>query len=115
MCILHKIILFKKKTTKDNTMIFVHKNADKKCEIWNITLTIIAFNFIFYQVDGQWSIWTEWTGCSQSCGGGVMTRNRRCDSPPPDPEGASCVGNDRETKPCEEQVCPGKGRTSVQL
>ncbi|XP_053382454.1 uncharacterized protein LOC123540032 [Mercenaria mercenaria] len=57
-------------------------------------------------VDGEWSAWTNWTSCSMSCGGGIATRTRRCDSPPPDTEGKQCVGNSSETISCKEEKCP---------
>lgn len=32
-------------------------------------------------VHGQWSGWSDWSNCSRSCGGGVMYRERFCNSP----------------------------------
>lgn len=32
-------------------------------------------------IDGGWSSWTEWSECSRSCGGGVITRERECSRP----------------------------------
>eukprot|EP00913_Durusdinium_trenchii_P023730 g22288.t1 len=29
--------------------------------------------------DGQWGVWTDWSPCSASCGGGVTFRRRRVD------------------------------------
>lgn len=34
-------------------------------------------------------------------------RRRRCDSPPPDPDGQPCNGADNETKTCNSDKCPG--------
>ena len=39
-------------------------------------------------VDGQWSDWEDWSECTASCGGGFRSRQRRCDSPPPQHGGA---------------------------
>lgn len=32
-------------------------------------------------VDGQWGAWSPWEECSRTCGGGVSSSVRHCDSP----------------------------------
>jgi len=58
-------------------------------------------------VNGDWSNWTEWTGCSHSCGVGVRTRSRMCDSPAPQHGGHACVGESQQLEACNTEACPG--------
>ncbi|CAD6193175.1 unnamed protein product [Caenorhabditis auriculariae] len=53
-----------------------------------------------------WSAWTEWTGCTKSCGFcGSMTRRRTC---PARKFGCSCgTGYEKETKSCGSNLCDG--------
>ncbi|KAK3606592.1 hypothetical protein CHS0354_004438, partial [Potamilus streckersoni] len=57
-------------------------------------------------VNGNWSEWTVWTVCSVSCGGGSMSRSRRCDSPSPGSYGLNCTGQEHETEICNMEDCP---------
>ncbi|RXN17958.1 SCO-spondin [Labeo rohita] len=56
-------------------------------------------------VDGQWSEWTQWSGCDVLCGGGLMVRNRTCSNPPPKNGGRDCNGMSRQTLTCNTQSC----------
>ena len=67
-------------------------------------------NFIFsffFSVDGEWSTWQTWSGCSPRCGKGVQKRIRTCDSPAPINGGAPCSGSPVQKKPCSNE-CTGK-------
>ncbi|XP_072179385.1 uncharacterized protein [Diadema setosum] len=75
-------------------------------------------------IHGNWSEWTEWSPCSESCGGGIWNRTRECTNPPPNEHGMPCEGHDFEEEACNTQKCPGPGewnlgvrdgRRSVQL
>ncbi|KAK7002604.1 sushi von Willebrand factor type A EGF and pentraxin domain-containing protein 1 [Biomphalaria glabrata] len=58
-------------------------------------------------IDGQFGDWTTWSPCSTTCGGGVMTRDRKCDSPAPSQGGQDCnMSEARDTKSCNQQACP---------
>ncbi|KAM4593749.1 A disintegrin and metalloproteinase with thrombospondin motifs 17 isoform 1-T1 [Odontesthes bonariensis] len=62
-------------------------------------------------VDGDWSPWSQWSLCSRTCGTGVLFRQRKCDNPPPGPDGRNCPKASVEHKACEGAPCP-KGEPS---
>jgi hypothetical protein len=59
--------------------------------------------------DCEWAVWTEWSSCSATCGGGVMSRIKAL-ATPPRIGGKMCtkdgeVENVMEYKPCGETLC----------
>ena len=58
-------------------------------------------------VHGNWGAWGAWSTCSETCGSGVLTRYRSCNSPPPANGGSDCLGNNDETTSCLTTPCPG--------
>ncbi|KAL4223330.1 hypothetical protein ACF0H5_016801 [Mactra antiquata] len=56
-------------------------------------------------VNGGWTTWTDWSGCSVTCGAGLERRSRDCSNPPPGPGGKDCVGNNDDMKICMETIC----------
>ena len=62
----------------------------------------------FYLVDGNLTMWSEWTECSVSCGEGNTTRTRKCT--PAKYNGTDCSNATLvEVKPCNGSHghCPG--------
>ncbi|KAJ7365947.1 hypothetical protein OS493_002685 [Desmophyllum pertusum] len=59
-------------------------------------------------IDGGWSEWSEYTPCSQTCGGGVQYRERTCTNPPTQNNGKDCFGSAKgKWKICNSQIeCP---------
>uniref|UniRef100_A0A3P9MFP5 ADAM metallopeptidase with thrombospondin type 1 motif 18 n=1 Tax=Oryzias latipes TaxID=8090 RepID=A0A3P9MFP5_ORYLA len=57
-------------------------------------------------IHGQWSAWSQWSDCSRTCGGGVMYRERSCNSPRPQNNGKFCPGSGRLNQLCNTQSCP---------
>ncbi|XP_061172014.1 uncharacterized protein LOC133181544 [Saccostrea echinata] len=55
-------------------------------------------------IDGQWGSWSAWN-CSRTCGNGLNTRNRECDNPAPQHNGADCSGNSTESGACWAGTC----------
>ncbi|MGH0130883.1 UNVERIFIED_CONTAM: hypothetical protein FKN15_018346 [Acipenser sinensis] len=63
-----------------------------------------------FKQDGHWSHWSPWSSCSVSCGAGVITRIRLCNSPTPQMGGKDCVGEGRQTEKCQKSPCPINGK-----
>ena len=72
--------------------------------LW-IWIWIVNFNFC--TVNGGWSQWQAWGPCSRTCGIGSQARSRTCTSPPPNNGGASCPGQNVQTRRCGSNNCPG--------
>ncbi|XP_068158659.1 A disintegrin and metalloproteinase with thrombospondin motifs 7 isoform X2 [Drosophila tropicalis] len=59
-------------------------------------------------INGGWGNWSEWSECSRSCGGGVSTQQRECDSPVPANGGVFCIGERKRYKICRKRSCPSE-------
>ena len=72
---------------------------------------------IISSVNGGYSIFSAWSGCSKSCGAGTETRSRSCTNPKPANGGDDCsrLGQATETRPCIKQFCPGESQTKLVL
>ncbi|MEE6517828.1 hypothetical protein FKM82_028335, partial [Ascaphus truei] len=59
--------------------------------------------------NGDWSVWSQWSQCSVTCGKGTWERRRVCDNPAPICGGV-CLGDEKELSVCDtQQVCPTHG------
>lgn len=56
-------------------------------------------------VDCQLDEWSPWTGCTVTCGGGTMTRQRTVLEPSRD-GGAACTGESFQEATCSQVQCP---------
>ena len=54
-------------------------------------------------VDGGWSSWSAWSGCTVDC---RVTRRRSCTRPTPSSGGRYCQGRDLNTRNCTGGRCP---------
>ena len=70
----------------------------------SLLISEMYFNF---EVDGHWGSWGSWSQCSVSCGSGLHTRRRLCNSPSPSHGGADCPGDSAHTHKCHVAQCPG--------
>uniref|UniRef100_A0A8C7DLT8 ADAM metallopeptidase with thrombospondin type 1 motif 6 n=1 Tax=Oncorhynchus kisutch TaxID=8019 RepID=A0A8C7DLT8_ONCKI len=57
-------------------------------------------------VDGGWGPWSSWGECSRTCGGGVSSSMRHCDSPAPSGGGKYCLGERKRYRSCNTDACP---------
>jgi len=58
-------------------------------------------------VNGKWSAWSSYSGCSKTCTGGQKTRSRTCTNPSPRHNGQTCSGSTTQTVSCNNGVrCP---------
>uniref|UniRef100_A0A8D0TL61 SCO-spondin n=1 Tax=Sus scrofa TaxID=9823 RepID=A0A8D0TL61_PIG len=55
---------------------------------------------------GAWGPWGPWSSCSRSCGGGLWSRTRACDQPPPQGLGDYCEGPRAQGAACQVLPCP---------
>ncbi|XP_061196031.1 semaphorin-5A-like [Saccostrea echinata] len=60
-------------------------------------------------LNGEWSVWNYWGGCSVACGSGTRQRSRNCDNPMPRYGGLACSGQSYEYSYCNTHNCPVDG------
>ena len=56
-------------------------------------------------VDGEWGYWSSWTQCTASCGTGIRSRERNCNSPSPKYGGDDCRGEKIAVSQCYRRPC----------
>uniref|UniRef100_A0A8C6NQN4 ADAM metallopeptidase with thrombospondin type 1 motif 6 n=1 Tax=Nothobranchius furzeri TaxID=105023 RepID=A0A8C6NQN4_NOTFU len=66
----------------------------------------VAFGTWPQSVDGGWGPWSMWGECSRTCGGGVSSSERHCDSPAPSGGGKYCLGERKRYRSCNIDPCP---------
>ena len=64
-------------------------------------------------VDGGWTEWSETAPCGVTCGSASRTYTRSCTNPPPENNGAACVGDTSLTEDCGLVGCPVDGGWTV--
>ncbi|XP_072570963.1 A disintegrin and metalloproteinase with thrombospondin motifs 6 isoform X4 [Paramormyrops kingsleyae] len=66
----------------------------------------VSFGTWPQSVDGGWGPWSMWGECSRTCGGGVSSSVRHCDSPVPSGGGKYCLGERKRYRSCNTDACP---------
>ncbi|KAL4235558.1 Hemicentin-1 [Mactra antiquata] len=59
--------------------------------------------------DGNWSMWSDWSVCSTTCGNGLKSRHRQCDNPKPSILGSYCAGDSLDVSTCFIKACHDGG------
>ncbi|XP_052087591.1 thrombospondin-1-like [Mytilus californianus] len=83
--------------------------SDGTCTDLNSTIDINSFNVSKCPIDSGWSSWVNST-CSVTCGNGILSRIRTCDSPLPSAGGNDCEGSSEESIKCSLNDCPVDGQ-----
>ncbi|CAC5407893.1 Hemicentin-1 [Mytilus coruscus] len=91
-------------------------HGGEKCDGLDEDIAFEECNTLKCPIDGGWSpfeLWSDWTQCNQSCGGGLRerTRNRSCTNPMPLHGGEKCDGLDEDIafEDCNTLKCPIDG------
>merc|ERR1719481_238398 len=58
-------------------------------------------------INGGWSGWGRWSGCSRKCNGGTQDRRRYCNNPAPKYGGRRCPGGNSQWRRCNTKPCGG--------
>ena len=66
-----------------------------------------------HPVNCQWSIWSQYSECTKSCGGGTQFKSRI--KIIPESDGGTCLGEYVVTTNCNIQSCQGKLTMYLQL
>ncbi|MEQ2316061.1 A disintegrin and metalloproteinase with thrombospondin motifs 10, partial [Ameca splendens] len=73
---------------------------------WCFKRVCVAYGTRPEGVDGGWGLWSTWGECSRTCGGGVTSSVRHCDSPRPTIGGKYCLGERKRFRSCNIDECP---------
>ncbi|XP_059895068.1 A disintegrin and metalloproteinase with thrombospondin motifs 6 [Gadus macrocephalus] len=72
---------------------------------WCFQGECVGFGTWPQSVDGGWGPWSTWGECSRTCGGGVSSSMRHCDSPAPSGGGKYCLGERKRYRSCNTDTC----------
>ncbi|XP_048584552.1 SCO-spondin isoform X3 [Nematostella vectensis] len=89
----------------------VPKNGGKDCTSLGPTMELKLCNRPLCPVHGGYSLWSNWTKCSVTCGNGTKSRSRNCTNPGPLHGGNNCtnLGPNNQTIKCDLPACPVNG------
>ena len=67
---------------------------------------ILTLTYPVYVVDCKWGDYSEWSSCSQTCGGGEKSRTRSKETQAEN-GGSPCTGDETDKQSCNPDACPG--------
>ena len=58
-------------------------------------------------MNGKWGVWGPYGTCNKKCGGGMQTKQRKCNNPKPKYRGNWCNGKlvDTKSRKCNTRRC----------
>lgn len=62
---------------------------------------------VHFSVYGEWTVWTAWSTCTETCGGGNQRRTRTCQRTP-DQLNCEPRGGGMQIRQCNTWECPSK-------
>ncbi|XP_055079982.1 A disintegrin and metalloproteinase with thrombospondin motifs 7 [Periophthalmus magnuspinnatus] len=72
---------------------------------WCISGECVIVGKLPETVNGGWGPWSAWSFCSRTCGTGVQSADRECNSPKPEFGGKYCTGERRRYRTCNTKIC----------
>ncbi|KAG7279409.1 hypothetical protein CRUP_024228 [Coryphaenoides rupestris] len=86
---------------------FQYGVKSRQCKYgWCYKRLCVAYGTRPQGIDGGWGLWSPWEECSRTCGGGVSSSIRHCDSPRPTIGGKYCLGERKRFRSCNIDECP---------
>lgn len=87
------------------------QHGGRNCSRYGDDIEILFCNVHYCPIHGGYTMWSDFTSCSASCGGGVRNRNRTCTNPVPMYDGKNCsnLGEDFQSQECNIHPCPIHG------
>lgn len=73
---------------------------------WCISGECVIVGKLPETVNGGWGPWSTWSFCSRTCGTGVQSADRECNSPKPEFGGKYCTGERKRYRTCNTKPCP---------
>lgn len=86
-------------------------HGGKNCSIIGPAVDVKSCNDHPCPINGEYTLWSEFTQCSTSCGTGTQQRTRNCSNPLPQFGGRNCsrLGSAVDVRECNLRPCPIDG------